>query len=1223
MKKIGLLILFCFALTSVSAQFTFECFCGYLTAADSNCDVCTSGQQSRYFKGLLIRKDGVVHKWIEQPYTILQNFDALTFKELIHGAEQIRITLAGTPFDSIQQFRDSVMCPCSGGAGVLVIEAGPGISIYGDTIASIPQQIDTFDLVSGTADTIRISLSRDSVPFHFVILPNPDGTETIVTAGTGISVTGDGSVGNPYVVTNTGDPSSTNEAWTIDAVDGDTELITDQTVLFSGTGIVNTSYDSSSNSLIIYGIPPDGSETIVTGTNGITVTGTGTSGTPYVVGMPAATNTQTLRYNGTDWLANSLLTNDGSNLGVNSAPSSAALIRIKQAGNTDGIELERDTDTRKLQIYQDGNATIQSTSGNLDIKATSGTLTFFGPGGGGFVNQTDIRAQSNITSVFGNSALLRLSATYAPTTSGGDFAFYKFLPTINQSGAANQDVFMIDFNPTLTSVTGTLYGIRYNSTIGRAFWQPNGAGTVINHFAGNTGIGSGSTAPAQTLHVEGTARITGSDGTPTTLVGRDDDGDISALGLSGLSIVSGTLTVTADGDGSPTNEGILGVAAGGANDALLTSNTSGANGVTYEGGTGIAVSETTSSNGGTITITNTGDLSATNELQTLANTSDATSHTVTLSNSGGSIQVVEGTGITLATTGTGLDGILTISAATGLDSNGIYTGSNFVPTNVTATLTDRLRFLSATDDSGGWAPVEIDVLAGNEPDILKFKVTQGAQVDSLVWGYGDQEFTATPTLPLALYVPNRLYVQTDSMLLTGIPNATVSDTFALVWGTNNVIRKKPLSDLLGGLNGIYGDGTTGSGSDILPPGGSNVEIPGQYQPLSFELNTASGQSWTALYVTTPYSQDDAFSRYLVGKAPADSLQIYSYDGGTTIREEGGVMTISGDQTAFLTFDSLNVSTIPTNTVLPFVVGVTASGWVNKIEGTTTGQTLIWDEPNGYWELGTAGGGGPTGTGTANRITYWTGASTLAADDDFAFDGTTVGIGTTTLTPAKLNINAGTSFTPMAFNAYGTASSSGGIVYGILSNTLNTSSVVFSLNEESTSFGTLRAGLRKFGSSHATRPNELNLTTFVASAPVTIGTNDAVRMTVAADGTVHAHNNLAAGFTSTTGIHSTLQSAGSFGTAFLETVGAPTFNATLRTVVYTASTNISWTLQTPGACACPGRELILHHAGSAGTITLSQTITKGNTGNFNTLSAGQWAYIIYTSSGIRGYKLTSL
>lgn len=60
---------------------------------------------------------------------------------------------------------------------------------------------------------------------------------------------------------------------------------------------------------------------------------------------------------------------------------------------------------------------------------------------------------------------------------------------------------------------------------------------------GNVGIG-GVTAPAQKLHVSGTARITGSDGTATTITGRDGDGDISNVSLGfGLNLVGGTLEV--------------------------------------------------------------------------------------------------------------------------------------------------------------------------------------------------------------------------------------------------------------------------------------------------------------------------------------------------------------------------------------------------------------------------------------------------------------------------------------------------------------------------------------------------------------------------------------------------------------------------------------------------------------------------------------------------------
>jgi len=128
-------------------------------------------------------------------------------------------------------------------------------------------------------------------------------------------------------------------------------------------------------------------------------------------------------------------------------------------------------------------------------------------------------------------------------------------------------------------------------------------------------------------------------------------------------------------------------------------------------------------------------------------------------------------------------------------------------------------------------------------------------------------------------------------------------------------------------------------------------------------------------------------------------------------------------------------------------------------------------------------------------------------------------------------------------------------------------------------------------------------------------------TIDATGTVYSAGILAAGFSSTTGIHSTLQSAGSFASAFLETVGAPTFDASKNKVVYTGTTNVSWTL--PTASTCTGREYILHHANTSGTITLSQSVTSGNGANFNTIAPGQWAFITSTGSGWRGYKVTSL
>ena len=77
--------------------------------------------------------------------------------------------------------------------------------------------------------------------------------------------------------------------------------------------------------------------------------------------------------------------------------------------------------------------------------------------------------------------------------------------------------------------------------------------------------------------------------------------------------------------------------------------------------------------------------------QTITNTFDTTSHTVTMSASGGSVQLIEGSGITLTTWGTSSDGTVTIAAtnvgtvtnSTNLDANYLVLGdgSGVVKTN--------------------------------------------------------------------------------------------------------------------------------------------------------------------------------------------------------------------------------------------------------------------------------------------------------------------------------------------------------------------------------------------------------------------------------------------------------------------------------------------------------------------------------------------------------------
>jgi hypothetical protein len=193
---------------------------------------------------------------------------------------------------------------------------------------------------------------------------------------------------------------------------------------------------------------------------------------------------------------------------------------------------------------------------------------------------------------------------------------------------------------------------------------------------------------------EGILGVGAGSGTSSTLVSNTstaNDVTINAAGIlditESISSNGGSITLTAtEVDGSTTNEGSLTVGAGSGTTSIINSNTSGSTGVTVTAGTGLGISES----GNTITLTNSSpdqtvaltgagitavtgtypnftltstevDGSTTNELQTVNNTSDENSHTVTLSNTGGSVQLVGGANVTLTTTGTGSDGIVTVA----------------------------------------------------------------------------------------------------------------------------------------------------------------------------------------------------------------------------------------------------------------------------------------------------------------------------------------------------------------------------------------------------------------------------------------------------------------------------------------------------------------------------------------------------------------------------------
>lgn len=124
---------------------------------------------------------------------------------------------------------------------------------------------------------------------------------------------------------------------------------------------------------------------------------------------------------------------------------------------------------------------------------------------------------------------------------------------------------------------------------------------------------------------EGSLTVAAGTGT-TSIINSNTSGQtgvtITAAGINTISEVGNVITLTAtEVDGSISNEGVLGVGAGSGTSSTLLSTTSTANAVTINAAGILAITESTSANGGSITLTATEvDGSITNEIQNLTYT---------------------------------------------------------------------------------------------------------------------------------------------------------------------------------------------------------------------------------------------------------------------------------------------------------------------------------------------------------------------------------------------------------------------------------------------------------------------------------------------------------------------------------------------------------------------------------------------------------------------------
>jgi hypothetical protein len=113
---------------------------------------------------------------------------------------------------------------------------------------------------------------------------------------------------------------------------------------------------------------------------------------------------------------------------------------------------------------------------------TSGNNLTLSTAGSGTVNTGVLfRKSSTVTNTSGLSSVTNIQTTFAPTTGSGALTFLTIGGTLNQTGSTGI-ITGIDINPfTVTSITGTLYGLRSQIAA-----TPSGGGTAYNIYADGT-----------------------------------------------------------------------------------------------------------------------------------------------------------------------------------------------------------------------------------------------------------------------------------------------------------------------------------------------------------------------------------------------------------------------------------------------------------------------------------------------------------------------------------------------------------------------------------------------------------------------------------------------------------------------------------------------------------------------------------------------------------------
>jgi len=590
MKRLIVSCLFMFFLSGFAAGqvFTFECICDTISGTD--CDICNTTITGRSFNGLLILKNGTPFKWIDQPYTQKRtSSDAIIFLEQIPTPDQIQIALFQTQFATMGDFLDSTFCFCGMVDSAAVVTDTAYYQQWRENSVDLTQRvnanfINTSDIQFTLTDDPGAELETEvtaEIPVNAVqyseiqqaaantLIGNPTGgTADLqeITLGAGLSFSAGALTASGFLLDGGNTTGATVIAGTNDA--NALELET------NGVSRVNiTGGATTGGKITVTGVTANTNtidDALILQTNSATSAATGFGSRILFRGESTAADNRDMAYMSAYWnQANDV--NRTARIDFGLVQSAGAIGTVATlTGLNSGTLLLNGTQFFGTQIQPSANFTVGGTSGTITIGGSTGLNVISSSS----TSSSAISISANLnTSTAVGGIEIGGGVTYAQTSNTRNYMNfgYNFSPTsgtavhnslvfggtINQTGGANGIVRAVYDNRTLTAAADyRSFDIAVNSANAHGIYQ-SGTSTK-NAFAGNTIIGA-TTTPAQTLHVAGTARITGSSGTATTIAGRDADGDISAVKLgSGLAFSNDTLTVTASGgDGIYGGDGTL------------------------------------------------------------------------------------------------------------------------------------------------------------------------------------------------------------------------------------------------------------------------------------------------------------------------------------------------------------------------------------------------------------------------------------------------------------------------------------------------------------------------------------------------------------------------------------------------------------------------------------------------------------------------------------------